>query len=61
MKPNKKTNPIMITKKILLLSFATLVLAACGGKEQGIDAIIASKDLKAIRPNEAPCKPTSPK
>ncbi len=39
----------MITKKILLLSFATLVLAACGGKEQGIDAIIASKDLKAIQ------------
>jgi RND family efflux transporter MFP subunit len=49
MKPNKKTNPIMITKKILLLGFATLVLAACGGKEQGIDAIIASKDLKAIQ------------
>lgn len=39
----------MITKKILLLSFATMVLAACGGKEQGIDAIIASKDLKAIQ------------
>lgn len=39
----------MITKKILLLGFATLVLAACGGKEQGIDAIIASKDLKAIQ------------
>lgn len=39
----------MITKKILLLSFTALVLAACGGKEQSIDAIIASKDLKAIQ------------
>ena len=40
----------MTTKRILLLSFTALVLAACGSKDnQGIDAIIASKDLKAIQ------------
>jgi len=40
----------MITKRILLLSFTALLLAACGGKDnQSTDAIIASKDLKAIQ------------
>ncbi len=40
----------MTTKRILLLSVTALLLAACGPKDnQGIDAIIASKDLKAIQ------------
>lgn len=36
-------------RKILTLAVATVFLVSCGSKEQSVDAVIASQDLKQIR------------